>query len=151
MVGDKKSGKRKLICSSSMESNEVPLINWHRIIARETTSSLPHGRITKKTGRHRKTKKEVLTEILNSPNPNAGQEILIDACSDTEEIDVVTQELIVDPLKLPPKKFAYALPTDIYRKDRQDVNPIERLYTSTEIVTMKLNKIKSTITLGDSI
>ena len=60
-----------------------------------------------------------MLERLNLPNPDAGQEIIIDVDS-TNEFDEVARELATSPSNMKPKDFIYTLPFNLYSLDKED-------------------------------
>ena len=75
-------GKHKLIISSSStESEEVPTTNWGIIGTQEglrtNQASTANPQSCRSTKLKRKTKREMMTELLNSLNPDASKSLVV--------------------------------------------------------------------------
>ena len=92
-----------------------------------------------------------MTEVLERHNADAGESIVVDVLSETEDFDKVASAIATDPQNLPPRKFIYTLPQDHYRKDLEDVSPKLRLLKDRKVGIKHSNEIKSSISLEDSV
>ena len=99
----------------------------------------------------KKSQQQLMTELLERHNADAGESIIVDVLSDTEDFDEVVSMIATDPQNLPPRKLVYTLPRDHYRKDLEDVAPMIRLFIDREVGIKHPNEIKSSISMEDSV
>ena len=92
-----------------------------------------------------------MTELLERHNPDAGESIVVDVLSETEDIDEVASAIATNPENIHPKKFVYTLPRDHYRKDLEDVAPMIRIFQDRQVGIKHPNEIKSSISMETSI
>ena len=89
-------------------------------------------------------------ELLEHPNVDAGEPIVVNVLFETEDIDEVALAILVDPKVIPPRKLLYTLPRDCYRKDLGDVSPKIRLFKDKKVRIKHPNEIKSYTDLRES-
>ena len=92
-----------------------------------------------------------MTELLERHNPDAGESIVVDVLSETEDFDEVASAIATSPENIHPRKLVYTLPRDHYRKDLEDVAPMIRLFPDRLVGIKHPNEIKSSISLEDSV
>ena len=99
----------------------------------------------------KKTQQQLMTELLEHHNADAGESIVVDVLSETEDFDEVASAIATDPQNLPSRKLVYTLPRHHYRKDLEDVAPMIRLFKDKKVGIKHPNEIKSSINMEDSI
>lgn len=91
MVGKLKASKKKTVISSSETESifDHVVANVEQIINVELVkSSIVHKPIRFKIAcQKHKTKKELLIELMSKPNLDAGKDIVVGICSNSEEIE----------------------------------------------------------------
>ena len=118
----KNPGKRHAIPSSSdTDTDDAPI--GTRVVAPTTLARAPVASKPRK-----KTQQQLMTELLEHHNPDAGESIVVDVLSETEDFDEVASAIATSPENIHPRKLVYTLPRDRYRKDLEDVAPMIRIF-----------------------
>ena len=141
----KGTGKHQVISSSSeTDTDDAPV--RARVVASITQARAPVASKPRK-----KTQQQLMTELLERHNLDAGESIVVDVLSETEDIDELASAIATSPENIHPRKLVYMLPRDHYRKDLEDVAPMIRIFRDKQVGIKHPNEIQSSISLEDSV